>query len=313
MTDLASTLELLAGLALCVVLGANNLSTCLGTSIGTRALRYPQALALASIGLLAGILLEGNKMSKAITSGIVSSSDPKLIIALATSSFIIMAFLTFRRLPISLSQVAIGAALGSAIALGIPVNWRFALIVGSSWLLTPLVGLLIAIPLSVISRTVARKVRRILTLNALYAYLAVASGIYASYTLGANTVGLIVGMTESSQLPQLLISILFGVATIAGMIGFSRGTTRSVAENIVGLSPSASFASQMGGALTVHGFTEVGIPVSVSQAVVGGIFGAAIPRKMVVRNDRLTREIIFGWTVAPLLGALVSFVLASVL
>ncbi len=252
-------------------------------------------------------------MSGAITSGIVSSSNPKIILAVTISTFVIMAFLTFRKLPISLSQVAIGAAAGSAFALGIPVNWQFTLLVASSWLLTPLAGLAIAIPLSLASRMIARRVRRVMTLNALYAYLTLFSGIYASYTLGANTVGLIIGMVEAPHSQQLLVSILFGIATIIGMIGFSRGTTRSVAENIVGLSPSASFAAQMGGALTVHGFTEVGIPVSVSQAVVGGIFGAAIPRKMVVRNDRLTREIIIGWTLAPFLGALVSFVLAGIL
>lgn len=311
MTGVSSSLDLLPGVGLCVILGANNLSTCLGTAIGTRALRYSYALALAAVGLLTGILLEGNKMSGAITSGVVSSSQPKLILAVGVSSFMIMAFLTFRRLPISLSQVAIGATVGSAFALGIPVNWQFTLLVASSWLLTPLAGLALSIPLSHTSRMIAGRVRRVLTLSALYSYLTVFSGLYSSYTLGANTVGLIIGM-EAPQSGRLLVSILFGIATIIGMIGFSRGTTRSVAENIVGLSPSASFAAQMGGALTVHGFTEVGIPVSVSQAVVGGVFGAAIPRKMVVRNDRLTREIIIGWTVAPFLGALTSFVLSSI-
>lgn len=69
----------------------------------------------------------------------------------------------------------------------------------------------------------------------------------------------------------------------------------------------------MGGALTVHGFTEAGIPVSVSQAVVGGIFGASIPRNIVVRNNRLVREIIVGWTAAPLMGAVLAFFLANVL
>jgi hypothetical protein len=34
------------------------------------------------------------------------------------------------------------------------------------------------------------------------------------------------------------------------------------------------------------------------QSLVGGILGAAVPRKIVVRNDRLAREIILGWTAA---------------
>lgn len=306
-------LGLLSGLALCVVLGANNLSTCLGTSMGARVLRYPQALALASIGLLAGVLLEGAKLSGAINAGIVSSDAPKFALAVALSSFVIMAFLTARKLPISLSQVAVGAALGSAFALRIQVNWGFTVLVASSWLLTPLVGLVIAIALSLVTKRVAKRVRRLLTFNALCSYLTVISGVYASYTLGANTVGLIIGMAVAPRGEHLLVSLTFGMATILGMVGFSRGTTRSVAENIVGLSPSAAFAAQMGGALTVHGFTEFGIPVSVSQAVIGGIFGAAIPRNIVVRNGRLTREIIIGWTVAPFLGAVLAFLFAGVI
>jgi PiT family inorganic phosphate transporter len=310
LTPLSSYLEMFMGLALCVILGANNLSTCLGTSVGAGALRYSRALVLASVGLVAGVFLEGDKLTHAITSGVVLSTDPALILAVALSTFGIMAFLTFRKLPISLSQVAIGAAIGAALALGIPVNWKFTLLVASSWLLTPLVGLMLAVLLTLCTRRLGKRIRRILTLNAFYGYLTIFSGIYASYTLGANTVGLIVGMMKSLGF-GIVTSISFGIATILGMIVFSKGTTRSVSENIVGLSPSASFAAQMGGALTVHGFTEVGIPVSVSQAVVGGIFGASIPRNIVVRNDRLAKEIVVGWTVAPLLGGVLAVLLVN--
>lgn len=311
MAELGLYLDLLPGLALCVMLGANNLSTCLGTSMGARALRYSHALALASIGVLAGILLEGSKLSGAITSGIVSQGNAEFALSIAFSSFVIMGLLTYRRLPISLSQVAVGAAVGSAIADGIAVNWTFTVLVVSSWLLTPLVGFAIAIMLSLLTRKIAKRIKRVISLNMLYAYLTVFSGTYAAYSLGANTVGLIVGMVETPAAWDLVVSLAFGLATVLGMLVFSRGTTQSVAENIVGLSPSASFAAQMGGAVTVHGFTQLGMPVSVSQAVVGGIFGAAIPRRIVVRNDRLTREILLGWTVAPLLGAGLAFLLAS--
>jgi PiT family inorganic phosphate transporter len=285
-------------MALCAILGGNDLSTCLGSSLGARALRYPQALALASVGLFAGILLEGNKLSSSIIDDIVFTSDPRFILSIEFSSLLLMSVLTYRKLPISLSQVAIGAAIGSAIAEGIGVNTSFVLLVALSWLLTPLSGLALALLLSIASRRITKKTRTLLSLNMLYAYLTIFSGVYAAYTLGANTVGLIIGLNESSGLLPLLTSFVFGVATLLGMLTLSQGTTRSVAENLVGLSPSASFAAQMGGALTVHGFTQYGIPVSVSQAVVGGVFGATIPRRVVVRNDRLIREIIIGWTVA---------------
>jgi PiT family inorganic phosphate transporter len=91
---------------------------------------------------------------------------------------------------------------------------------------------------------------------------------------------------------------------------FGHGTTRSVAENIVGLNMPAAMAAQVGGAAVVHAFTQVGMPVSISQAVVGGVFGAAVPRKIVVRNSRLVRELLVGWTAAPLAGAFIAFAIS---
>lgn len=306
-------IDVLLGLTLCLMLGANNLSACLGTSIGARALRHSQALTLASVGVIAGTVFEGYKLSAAITSRVVSSAGQQYTLDVALASFLIMAALTYRSLPISLSQVAVGAAIGSAAAQGIAVNWKFTSLVAASWMVTPLIGLVVAIALSQITRRMARRVRRVMTLNKLYAYLTIFSGIYASYALGANTVGLITGMVEAPVYQHFVISLGYAAATIVGMIFLSGGTTRSVAENIVGLSPSASFSAQIGGAVTVHGFTQFGVPVSVSQAVVGGVFGAAIPRKIVVRNDRLTREIMLGWTLAPLMGAGLAFFLSVIM
>ena len=307
------SLDFAAILALCVILGANNLSTCLGTSIGVRRLRYSRAVALASIALMAGILLEGRKLSGAITRGIVPSGDSQLTLTVAISSLILMAFFTYRRLPISLSQVAVGAAVGAAIAQAVRVDWVFTGIIASSWIFTPLAGYVAASAISILARRVGRKVKGLFTQNIMYSYLTILSGMYAAYTLGANTVGLLTGMTADATSNPFLVSIVLGLATIVGMVALSKGTTLSVAENIVGLNPSGSFAAQMGGAVTVHGFTQFGIPVSVSQAVVGGVFGAAIARKIVVRNDRLTREIMIGWTVAPVIGALLAMLLSFAL
>jgi len=313
MFGLALSVEILLAFTLCIVLGGNNLSTCLGTSMGSRTLNYSRALMLASAGLLAGIIIEGSKLSGAITSGIVSSQASSFLVPVSGSSLLVMSVLTYRRLPISLSQVAVGAALGSALARGITPNVNFTSLVIFSWLLTPAVGFMITAAISLLTTKAVKRMRNILALNAIYGYLTILSGIYASYTLGANTVGLIIGLVDAPNTTHPFLAGALGIATVIGMITLSKGTSRSVAENIVGLSPSASFAAQMGGAITVHSFTQFGIPVSVSQAVVGGIFGAAATRKIVVRNDRLTKEILFGWTAAPLLGAVLALGIAVIM
>jgi len=190
----------------------------------------------------------------------VNSSNPTFILSLSLSSLLIMTILTYYSLPISLSQVALGAAVGSAMSLSIPISWIFPLLIILSWLVTPVVGVGIAFFLSCFARRFTKYVGGSLTLNIFYAYVTMISGLYASYVLGASTVGLIVGLSDEPQGQQLAIALFLTTATVVGMLLFSKGTTRSVAENIVGLSPSASFAAQMGGAITVHGFTQLGIP-----------------------------------------------------
>jgi len=305
---LVAILKLFPALCLCVILGANNFSTCLGTSVGSRTLRYSHALILGSVGILAGLFIEGDKLSKVVTMGMVQSATPQLLFAVTISSLVIMAFLTLAKLPISLSQVLVGAVVGAAMGSGIQVQWLYTIGIASSWISAPIIAFIIGILLSYLTKKATKRFKSIITLNLAYSYLTVLSGVYAAYTLGANTLGLIIGLAPT-RMHGFAVSTLFGLATILGMLIFSRGTTRSVAENIVGMSPSEAFASQLAGAITVQGFTELRTPVSVSQAVIGGIYGTTIPRKIVVRNDRLTRELIFGWTVAPLIGACLAYLI----
>jgi len=258
--------------------------------------------------VLAGLFAEGNKLSSIATTGIVSSTTPQLLLAVTVASLIIMIFLTLAKLPISLSQVLVGALVGAAIGSSIQVNWLYTAGIASSWILTPMIALMIGVMLTHITKYVTKRIRKIMTLNLAYSYLTVLSGVYAAYTLGANTLGFIIGLDPTGAHSDA-VSVFFALATVLGMFLFSRGTTRSVAENITGLNQSEAFASQLAGAFTVQGFTELRTPVSVSQAVVGGIYGTTIPHRIVVRNDRLTRELIFGWTVAPLVGACLAFLL----
>ena len=263
-------------MALCVVLGANNLSTCLGTSVGGRTLRYSEALGFASIGVLAGIALEGYKLSGAITSGIVSSSSPEFAFDVALSTFVIMTFLTYHRIPISLSQVAIGAAIGAAFVRGIRVNWLFTALVASSWFLTPAVGLILAFALSLVTKRAAKRIRRALTLNYVVRLPHGVQWNLLCLRFGRKHCRLDRWNGGRAQIRAPgCVAHLWPCHDCWDVLVWQRNY-RSVAENIIGLSPSASFAAQMGGAMTVHGFTQFGIPVSVSQAVVGGIFGAAI-------------------------------------
>jgi|GEM_PF-5640867 len=107
-----------------------------------------------------------------------------------------------------------------------------------------MIAFVIGILLTYLTKNLAKRIRPIMTLNLTYSYLTVVSGVYASYTLGANTLGLIIGLDPTGT-HSTTVSVLFGLATILGMFVFSKGTTRSVAENIIGMNQSEAFASQL--------------------------------------------------------------------
>jgi phosphate/sulfate permease len=61
--------------------------------------------------------------------------------------------------------------------------------------------------------------------------------------------------------------------------------------------------------LSVHAFTQLSLPVSISQVVIGGMSGAASVKRMAITNKRIIQQVIAGWTIGPLAGVAISFLL----
>jgi len=294
---------------LSIVLGANNFSACLGASLGAGIVKLRNAATIASVGIFFGVLLEGYKLSGVFDGQILSGLSEPGLLAVLVSTLSIMAIVTVLHVPLSLSQVMIGAGWGFAFAAEVQIGYTFSLEVVGSWFISPAAAFLISALVETTVLRMGKKIRDVITLNRMYAILTLAAGFYAAYTLGANTVGLLVGLFPSRLEDRLLLSILFSSGTVAGIILLSKGTVRSVAEKLVGLNPSTALSAQFGGALSVHLFTQVGLPVSISQVVIGGMTGAASVKQIAVVNKRIMRDIIIGWTAGPMAGAILAFLL----
>lgn len=296
---------------LCAVLGGNNFSTCLGASLGAGIIKLSNAILLASAGVLLGTLLEGYKLSVVLRGQIVPAISTSGLFAILVTSLIVMTAVTRVHLPLSLSQVMVGAGWGFAAAAGIQVGTTYSVEVVASWILSPALAFLTSALIESVVLRLGHRTKDILALNRLYANLTLIAGFYAAYTLGANTLGLVVGLFPPGLADPLLVSFIFSAATIVGILFLSTGTVRSIADNLVGLNPSTALSSQFGGAATVHLFTQLGLPVSISQVVIGGMGGAASVKRMAIINKRMVQQIIAGWTVGPLAGAAISFLLTK--
>jgi len=132
------SLLLLLGFLVCVVLGANNASACFGASVGTGFVKYSVAAGIAALGALLGVALEGIKLSKAVSGGIlVAEMKLETISTIIITVLIVITIATLFHLPLSLSEGLIGSAIGIGLGSEMNVNWGFTSIVFMFWVINP--------------------------------------------------------------------------------------------------------------------------------------------------------------------------------
>ena len=298
------------GLFISAILGANNASACFGANIGAGFIRYRTAAILAALGVFLGVIIEGAKLSRAVYHGVLGEVSMEAMTIIMVTAMIIIGVATIFRLPLSLSESLIGSAVGIGIGSQINVNWRFTLTVFAFWVINPFFSAILSVAICRMLSYATSRVKNILTLNYIYGKVASALSFYVAYVLGANTLGLVSGIYAPFMPIKEIIPLLFGLAAALGIYFLSRGITESVGREIIGLSPVTALVSQLSGAITVHLFTQFGLPVSITQAQVGGILGIGVAKRIVFMNKRKTRNIILGWMLAPLVGAIVSWLLS---
>jgi PiT family inorganic phosphate transporter len=59
--------------------------------------------------------------------------------------------------------------------------------------------------------------------------------------------------------------------------------------------------------VTLHIFTQIGVPVSSSQAIVGAVVGVGMVKDVKTVSKRMLVEIGIGWISTPLLSGLLSY------
>ena len=148
----------------------------------------------------------------------------------------------------------------------------------------------------------------------LLVFLAIGSGGYVAYSLGANDVGNAIGPLLNKYPDKgLYLALLGGVAMGVGALTYGRKVTNTVGKSITPLDLPGAFSAQFAAAFGVHIFSMLGIPVSTSQAVVGAVIGVGLTKgaRAVSRNKITT--IMVGWVLAPTCAAVFAAVLYRVL
>ncbi|MEN3006415.1 MAG: inorganic phosphate transporter [Candidatus Methanosuratincola petrocarbonis] len=281
------------------MVGANNASNATATLTGAKVTTHSRAAIVFATGLLLGAVLEGGKMSGAVLGraleGGIGNWSVGVVLGI-TFGMIIIA--TGMGLPLPVTQALYGAAIGSGIFLGTPLNFAGITSVLISWGITPVV----AAGASFVVARLGRKIRTkdVRTGTIVYGILTLAAGFYTAYVLGANTIGLFAGIMKGVIGWEAALAIAAASSAIGGIL-FGRKVSTTVGERIAVMGPQTAFACQIGGALTVHLFTQGGIPVSISHAIIGGVAGGALSKGFRALNAASWARLAALWFLTPIL------------
>lgn len=298
--------RLLSGVLLGWSLGANHTGDVFGTGVATGTVRYRTAIVLAAVFIFAGAALEGPKCMETVSA--ISSLGSLDAFFCALAAGIVMTVLTFLALSSSASQAVVGAVLGAGIFYGsadftklykIVVCWLFTpfFAIFSSFLLYHLLGFLL-------EKWVGSVTRR----NLIYSVGTLLTGCYGAYSLGANNVANVTGVyVGSGDLSPEWAAIIGGLSIASGVLTFSKRVMMTIGKGIVPLDPFSALASVLAASFTLHVFTQVGVPVSSSQCIVGAVVGVGLAGNIQTVNFDMLSKIGIGWIFSPLSAGVLSY------
>ena len=303
--------KLISGVFVGWGLGSNDSANIFGTGVAANVIKYRTAIILISIFVVVGALLEGHKSMDTVGEMAKLSQMAAFIAALA-AGLVVWAF-SYLSLPVSTSQAIMGAVLGIGMISGIPDFARLYKVV-ICWVLTPIVAMILSYVLYPLLGKVFQKVLMDLRLSNMFIRGAlIFAGCYGAYSLGANNVANVTGVYVGSGLLTPFQAALAGSLSIAsGVLTYSKKVMNTVGKKIVHLDGFSAFVSEFSAAITVHLFTQVGVPVSSSQAIVGAVTGVGLVKGARTVKKRTLIEIAVGWVSTPLFCAVIAYLMMRI-
>ena len=112
-------------------------------------------------------------------------------------------------------------------------------------------------------------------------------------------------INSSSPLP-IWVMPLGAVGIVTGLVMYGHKVIATVGSEITQLTPSRGFAAQLATAATVVIASGIGLPISTTQTLVGGVLGVGLARGMGAINLNVVRNILASWIITVPAGAILS-------
>jgi len=223
---LDTTLLFIAGVAGAVgfymawSIGANDVANSMATSVGSKAISFRQAVLIAGILSFCGAVFVGSHVAETVKSGIIVKdvmgvANPNVVIlgffASLLAAAIWVTLSTWREMPISTTHSIIGALVGfGLIQWGTHcVNWGKIGFVAASWILSPIIGCIIAF---FVFKTIVKLI------------FAKEEPVRSAKIVGPFIIGITAFLIVSALLLKTQLSVILGIYDISHVILISTVT-----------------------------------------------------------------------------------------
>lgn len=309
----------MGGLYLGWGIGANDSANIFGTAVATNSIKYRTAIILVAVFAFLGAVISGPGLYDDMSLGNAELSEGHALAATFAAGTAVM-IVTIIGIPASTSQAAIGGMMGIAIltsGFG-AADWPLFGKMLVCWVATPIGGAIFGYLLyRIVEPLMNKMVQNPQTRNRLISALIIVSGSYGAYALGANNVVVTTAMYYHAGMfgeigldqSKLIAAALGGLAISIGALTYSRNVMETVGKKITVLDPLAALLAVLAHSITLQIFTFLNVPVSSSQAIVGGVIGVGLVKGMKTISTKQLVRIFIGWLATPICSGVVAYLL----
>ncbi|MFC4119773.1 inorganic phosphate transporter [Nonomuraea zeae] len=268
-----------------LISGANDGATLIGLG-----LRFPHTPGWVAVALLVAVLFAGPyvlgvTVARTFTEGLAglgTSVGAAVFLAGVVIAIVVVAALTGKGLPTSLTLAVIGGISGAGLGAGVPVSWGSLARVLAIGLCAPAVGLVLGYLLGTASRQVPsyRRMPKLVLAAHLVAYTAQCTAyavndgqkmiavVSVALDVGRNGLGR-VGPVAVSPAWMAVLAALF----LAGSLTSLNRVGERIGRGLVIARPLHVLSAETAATGAVLGSSALGSPVSMTQSVTAGVVG----------------------------------------
>ena len=296
---------------LSIVIGANSIIASLGTAYGSRVISMKHGIILVIIFTFIGAFWFSENVMNTVGNNIATITFPFPTII---SALIVGVIVLYLRIPTSITQIVIGAIIGSSLASGVYIFWDEVAFLIIAWTIAPVIVLLLSMALYFffVKMFLGKnpELERKLHLKKYFMIFQVIMGLLLAMVIAGNSVGVAMGIGIGIE-SLLALELIGAIGLSIGIATWGRKILKSVSGGFTKLTPEKAFFAQLSGFIVLLFFVLNGIPASPTTMIIAAIMGVGLISGKF--NSKRFKQLVFTWVIIIPLSVIIGFVITSLM